>query len=203
MPKKVDHTKRREGIAKAAFDVIARDGIGAVTLRSVAEQAHTSPQLLTHYIKSRDGLLLAAYSHFIAMTLDRIVAAEQRYKGVEALRHSLWEAVPLDKKSEDNFRVWLSYAELASQNAAIRTLLNKGYQESNAHYARIIKHAQVIGEVPKNIDVEMTAWGATMLVVGLGAHIVGGGEKISLAQKKHFIDHWIERMLTPKKPRQE
>ncbi len=202
MPKKVDHTKRRESIAKAAFAVIARDGIGAVTLRSVAEQAHTSPQLLTHYIKSREGLLLAAYNHFIAMTLERMIAAEQRYKGVEALRRSLWEGVPMDKKSEDNFRVWLSYSETASQSAPIRMLLNQGYQESNAHFARIIRHAQALGEVPKNIDIEMTAWGATMLVVGLGTHIVGGGEKISVAEKKHFIDHWIERMLSPKKARQ-
>ena len=201
MPKKVDHTKRREGIAKAAFAVIARDGIAGATLRAVADEANTSSALLMHYIKSKDELLLEAHSYVVDMVLDRMVAAEKRYTGVEALRRVLWEALPLDKKSEDIFKVWLGFWEMSAQSAPVRLLLNRLYRESNARFARIIRHAQELGEVPKTIDVEMTAWEATILVDGIGAHIVGGGQKFSVAEKKRLVDHWIERMMAPQKPR--
>jgi AcrR family transcriptional regulator len=58
MPKKVDHSQRRESIAKAAFAVIARDGIAGATLRAVAEEAGTSSALLMHYIASLNGARL-------------------------------------------------------------------------------------------------------------------------------------------------
>jgi len=199
MPKKVDHSKRRESIAKAAFEVIAREGIAGATLRAVAEEAGTSSALLMHYIKSKDELLLEAHNYVVGKVMSRMLAAEQRYKGVEALRRVLWEAVPLDKKSEDIFKVWLGFWEMSAQSAAIRSLLNHAYRVSNSNFARLIRGAQEQGEVPKDIDVELTAWGATTLVDGIGAQIVGGGQRISVAEKKRFIDHWIERMLSPRK----
>lgn len=201
MPKKVDHSERRESIAKAALAVIARDGIGGATLRAVAEEANTSSALLMHYVKSKDELLLAAHNYVVGMVFDRMTEAEQTYKGVEALRHVLWVVVPIDKKSQDIFKVWLGFWELSAQSKPVRQLLNRLYKESNKRFARLIREAQELGEVSKSIDADMTAWAATLLVDGIGAHIVGGGQKISEAEKKKLIDHWIERMLSPVKPR--
>jgi AcrR family transcriptional regulator len=50
-------------ILEAALEVIARDGVGAVTVRSIAARADVSPGTITHHFPSIDELLVAALNH--------------------------------------------------------------------------------------------------------------------------------------------
>lgn len=52
-----------EPLLEAALEVIARDGVGAATVRSIAAQAGVSPGTVTHHFGSIDDLLLAALDH--------------------------------------------------------------------------------------------------------------------------------------------
>lgn len=52
-----------EPLVEAALEVIARDGVGAATVRSIAAQAGVSPGTVTHHFGSIDELLLAALAH--------------------------------------------------------------------------------------------------------------------------------------------
>ncbi len=195
MPKKVDHSKRRLSIAKAAFEVIARDGIGAATISAVANEAKISAPLLKHYIKSKDQLLMEAYVYLMSLVLERMAAAETSYKGKEALRRALFVAIPFDKKTKDMYRVGMAFGEMAIQNTTVRKMVDRGTREAKAHFVSVIEEAKELGEAPKNIDAEMTAWGAMLLIVGFGADIVCSGRKITLADKQNHIDHWISKML--------
>ncbi len=48
-------------ILEAAFSILARDGYGALTARSVAQQAGTNLALVNYYFGGKKGLLLALY----------------------------------------------------------------------------------------------------------------------------------------------
>lgn len=49
MPKVVDPQARRDALSRALWKVVQRDGIGAVSVRSVAAEANCSPSALRHY----------------------------------------------------------------------------------------------------------------------------------------------------------
>src|SRR5690606_500737 len=51
----------REAILDAAFAILARDGYGALTARSVAQEAGTNLALVNYYFGGKKGLLLALY----------------------------------------------------------------------------------------------------------------------------------------------
>lgn len=52
---------RREALVAAAVGLVAEGGLGAATVRAVAERAGVTPGLIRHYFGTREALLLAAY----------------------------------------------------------------------------------------------------------------------------------------------
>lgn len=54
-------TPTDRAILEAAFKILARDGFGKLTARSVAEEAGTNLALLNYYFGGKKGLLLAIY----------------------------------------------------------------------------------------------------------------------------------------------
>nr|WP_238589747.1 TetR family transcriptional regulator [Pseudonocardia sp. AL041005-10] len=57
MPRVVDHGQRRGEIAEALWRVAAAEGLEAVSLARVAEEAGISKGRVQHYFASRDELL--------------------------------------------------------------------------------------------------------------------------------------------------
>jgi AcrR family transcriptional regulator len=53
-----DHEQRRRRIATIAIDLIARQGLGAATIRNIAEAGHMSTAAITHYFLDKRELLL-------------------------------------------------------------------------------------------------------------------------------------------------
>ena len=67
--------RRRHELLEAALRLIVRDGPGAVTLRSVVTEAHTSHGLVSYYFGSRDELINAALSLTATRNIDALAHA--------------------------------------------------------------------------------------------------------------------------------
>ncbi|KRC53075.1 MULTISPECIES: TetR/AcrR family transcriptional regulator [unclassified Nocardioides] len=63
MPKGVADPERRDRIAAAAVDIVARHGVDKLTHRAVAASAGVPLGSTTYHFSSRDDLLLAAVEH--------------------------------------------------------------------------------------------------------------------------------------------
>ena len=66
---KAPEEQRRESILRAAFVVAARERLGGVTVRAVAEQARVSTGLVFFYFESKDALLEALLAWILRHTL--------------------------------------------------------------------------------------------------------------------------------------
>ena len=55
----VANLEPRAALLQSVIDAIARDGLGARSLRDLARDAGTSHRMLIHHFGSRDGLLVA------------------------------------------------------------------------------------------------------------------------------------------------
>jgi AcrR family transcriptional regulator len=86
----------RERAIEAAATLIARDGLGAVTLEAVAVAAHCSPTSLHAVFGNRDGLLAVMFDRYVPIPDLETLAAdppEQFEETVHAVYAALAEAI--------------------------------------------------------------------------------------------------------------
>src|SRR3954468_19086864 len=77
MPKVVDHEERRAELREAVWRLASRDGLEAVTVRGVAEEAGCSTGALVHYFDDKEELLLFAFRTVADRVMRRVAAAEE------------------------------------------------------------------------------------------------------------------------------
>ncbi|WP_396451602.1 TetR/AcrR family transcriptional regulator [Actinomadura sp.] len=116
MPRTADHDARRAQIIDGLVRVAARDGLHAVTMRSVAAEAGVSLRLVQYYFESKARLMNAALERLERQSRERWAA---RLAGLddpsprEVVEALLSEALPTDSESRAFHQVWTSYAVLA------------------------------------------------------------------------------------------
>ena len=118
--------QRRESILRAAFVVAARERLGGVTVRAVAEQARVSTGLVFFYFASKDALLEALLAWILEHTL---VAGELppvvRFNGSPAermlavLRRDI-ERLP---RQRERVELFFDYWVLGTRQPAIRRMI--------------------------------------------------------------------------------
>ena len=79
MPKVVDHEERRSELAAAVWRLASRDGLEAVTVRRVAEEAGWSTGAVVHYFADKEDLLLFAFSTVADRVRTRLTKAESEH----------------------------------------------------------------------------------------------------------------------------
>ncbi len=120
--RKASEETRREDILRAAYDVAARQGLEALTLRAVAARADVSHGTVLFHFKRKNEL--------ITSLLDRVVYATAVLRIAEDIReiarpsermHALLRA-EMDRLSTDprHFRLFLEYWTIGVRSAAVR-----------------------------------------------------------------------------------
>jgi len=120
--RKAPEESRREDILRAAYDVAARQGLQALTLRAVAARADVSHGTVLFHFKRKQEL--------ISSLLDRVMYATAVLRIPDTIRqitrpserlHALLRA-EMDRLSTDprHFRLFLEYWTIGVRNAAVR-----------------------------------------------------------------------------------
>ena len=113
MPKVVDIEQRRQELAAAAAQLIARAGVGAATMRDVAAEAGWTTGALTHYFADKRELLLYTFRSSLA---GRHVARGRRrdLSPEDDLLESLEGALPLDDARRRHWMVTIAFCAQAA-----------------------------------------------------------------------------------------
>ncbi len=123
MPKKVDHTARRESLAKAAVEAIDRAGLDAVRLVDVAAAAKVTTGAVVHYLPNKDAVLLAAFERVGKANLERIAASRGRTITERALLY-----LPHDEETSREWRVFLQFWGRGVSDPVFREKHREGYE---------------------------------------------------------------------------
>lgn len=135
MPKLVDHDQRRGEMAEALWRIAAREGLEAVSLNRVADEAGVSKGRVQHYFTSRDRLL----EYTAELLVDRVTARMRAAyasapEPLAAVRAVLLEVLPLTADSTTDTRVGFAFL--------IRALgeprLHARYRERNAEFLDLL-----------------------------------------------------------------
>ena len=120
--KKASEESRREDILRAAYDVAARQGLEALTLRAVAARADVSHGTVMFHFKRKHQLVIALLDRVLYATAILRVPDHigQITRPLDRL-HGLLRA-EMDRLSSDprHFRLFLEYWTIGVRNASIR-----------------------------------------------------------------------------------
>lgn len=138
MPKVVDVEGRRAELARAAAEVIARDGISAATMREVAAAAGWTTGTLTHYFPDKGALLRFTLEASLDHRRAR-GAARDDLPPDTALRASLVDALPIGEEERLHWIVTLAFAAEAAGDAELARIQRDAYRAFRSAIARRVR----------------------------------------------------------------
>ena len=129
VPQQARGEERRERILRATLVVIARSGIGAVTHRSVAEEAAVPLGSLTYWFATKDDLLREALRRFVAEEAERLRGiAEHLGSGADPAEIAERYASVLEENSgTEQIAQFELYLE-AARNPALRDIAEESFR---------------------------------------------------------------------------
>ena len=199
MPKQVDHDKRRLAFAAAAYRVITRRGLGGATVREIAKEAGFTTGALVHYFRTKDEILIRASEYGALIVRKRMEHQASDHQGLDALRHVLFESLPLTPEMRGNWNVWLGFWDRSAHSAAIRKLTKERYDEWIGRIVGLIDGAKAAGELSERIKSETAAQAIVALIDGIGVRVLLTGISISPARQKEMVDECLNLLSTPRK----
>lgn len=107
MPKRVDHDERRREILAALWRVVERDGVAAVTVRSVAAEAGLTKTMLGYYFDSQSQLLGMAVEQTIDEVTGRFLALDLGTCDEGTAVKAIMLAIPTTAERRRQAQVWL------------------------------------------------------------------------------------------------
>jgi AcrR family transcriptional regulator len=168
MPKKVDRQARRTLIADALMRIAADQGLEAVSLRHVADEAGVSAGMVQHYFQTKDEMMAFALDVVRDRNRIRVTEAVERL-GHEPpprllLRTIIAALLPLDDDTRDDGRVALAFLAYT----AVRPETAEPLREDTKQMTDFIA-----GLLPTP-SAELAAAGLLALMEGLGVYLLGG-----------------------------
>jgi TetR/AcrR family transcriptional regulator, transcriptional repressor of bet genes len=107
LPKKVDHSKRRDEIALVACQVVATRGFEQATVVRIARAAGYTTGMVAHYFDSKQDIILAAL-RLILHRMDQRLALQSGQSAPD-LQGVLSEALPIDAQRRTECAFWTAF----------------------------------------------------------------------------------------------
>ncbi|MBP2364616.1 TetR/AcrR family transcriptional regulator [Pseudonocardia parietis] len=194
MPRVVDHGQRRGEIAEALWRVAAAEGLEAVSLARVAQEAGVSKGRVQHYFTCRDELLFFAAQQLQLRIDERIrahLASARPRTPLAEVRGLLRALLPLDDDGRTDARVGSAFLIRALADQEMRATYREGNRLIRQAVAERLVAAREAGELV-DLDAEREATVLIALVGGLAeAVLLGDHDEGSAAA---VLDHQLARL---------
>jgi TetR/AcrR family transcriptional regulator, transcriptional repressor of bet genes len=195
MPKIVDHEERRNELASAVWRVASREGLEAITVRRVAEEAGWSTGALVHYFSDKEELIRFAFE----LTADRVArrietAAVALTDPFEVARTMLVEGLPLDGERRTEVRLWFAFLGLALTRPALARAQRDAYRAWRRMLAGALRQAQKRGGLAPELDCEDEAAALIALVDGLAVQATFEPRALTPQRQLEFVDERLARL---------
>jgi DNA-binding transcriptional regulator YbjK len=194
MPKIVDTAERNRIVSEAAWRVMVRDGLTALSVRNVAAEAGLPPSSLRYTFPTQSSVRDSAVTLLVERMAERVArhgeghVASGSADDAAAARAILLELLPLDDERRVEMEVSLALGAMAATDRA----LWQAHQRT--HLAVREACARAIGLMGADQgDIE----GTHALIDGLALHLVRQAPQASDAWALRALDAHLHRLRTP------
>ena len=168
----VELSPRQTEFADAALRLLAREGIGSVTFRTVAAEAGMSLGAVQKAFPSKDHMLRVMVAR-LRETGAGLVGIEPGGPSMEAwLIERMLSQLPLDgpRRAAELQRV--AFAERAAFDADIAAAVAASDHELRDALAVLLRQAQVSGQLSASVDPDAAAWAARAFIQGMAGQLL-------------------------------
>lgn len=199
MPRTVDHAQRRAQITDGLVRVAAREGLHAVTMRSVAAASGVSLRLVQYYFDSKAQLMRAALERLEAQSharwAARLAALAPDPSARAVVETCLAEALPTDEESRAFHVVWTAYASLAMTDPSLAEQpFADGPRRLERALAGVLERASRDGELVAGAEPAHEAARLLALGHGLGTSVLVGQR--SAGDAADVLRYHVDRLFT-------
>ncbi len=182
-----DLERRRLDVSDAACRVLARDGLGALSVRGVAAEAGLPPSTVRYVFPTQAAMREHTITLVFDRTRERIAAIPEGLPDGETARRILLELLPLDDERVVELDVYLALGNAALTDAALRPALDRVVAEMRAWCDRIVA---LVG-VPEDQRAD-EACRLHALVDGLAVHVT----RLAPGESGEWAIDLLDRHLT-------
>ncbi|MGV9796785.1 TetR/AcrR family transcriptional regulator [Mycobacterium sp. NPDC003449] len=194
MPKVVDHDERRRQVLDATWRVIGSEGLDALTLRRIAQEAKCSNGVLAHYFRNKEDILVSAHQLAFARAHQRILEATQGVGGITALRLAILEALPLDAERLLEAQVDVSFLGQAVGNPFLREIRTASNANSRLLWAQFVVGAQRSGDIRADEDSEIIVDEILAIVESLSVEAIINPDRMTASHQTYLVDRLLSRL---------
>ncbi len=195
MPKEVDHDQRRNELADAVLRVVARGGVGSVTLREAATEAGWSTGALNHYFHGKRDMLEGALRRAMHLIATQVREAHRLADSREALVRMITSVLPADETRLGFARVWLSFCGEAVAMNDIRTYLATSDVAWRHDLAAVIRRGQETGQFAPDVDADWVSDCLGALSDGMSIRTVLQGHRLTPRAAKETVRSWVDALV--------
>lgn len=170
VPRQVDHDERRAAIAAALWRVVRRSGMQAVSVRSVAAEAATSPSALRHYFGTQDELLGFALTAVVHRVEARLLPQWDALTGERGALTIVEQFLPVDEDRRIETEVYLAFIGRAYVDPALRTIRDSADARTHAALRHALELLAAAGALAPGRRIAAETDRLHALVDGLAMH---------------------------------
>lgn len=175
--------------------VIRRDGIGAASVRTVADEAGMSTGSLRHFFGTQSELLL-----FVMELITRRVHARiagLRFSGdlPDDMRTLTEQFVPIDDDRRGEMDIWQAFVVAARTDPALADVRDRTDREMYEGFLGVMTAVRDAGLLAPDASVEVEAMRLHALVDGLAAHGVNHPGRVSVDRIHAVLDAHLAALL--------
>lgn len=190
--------ERRRHIGEAVWRVIRRDGINAVSTRTIAAEAGMALGSLRHYFPRQADVVEFAMRLVSERTNERIRVIVDASGGlgrgaeVPDAQLLLEQFLPLDDERREEMEVWLVFAGAALSDPALAAVKRDSDAAMLDHIRQVVVARSPVGTPAARLDRDAERLRA--LIDGLASHLVGQYPAMTAQDARAIVAAELERI---------
>ncbi len=188
------YEERRIEIAKAAWQVIVRDGLDRTSMRAIANELDASTGVVTHYFRNKEELTLFALEQVVKSTLEHMAASAQELQGISRLEKIIFSALPLESSDRDDWKVWTAFLGYSIGREHLIQAHRKHYNLIKQVLIKELAALQTAKLIRADLDLALEANALIALVDGIAVRVVIDSEQFSVEQQKYLVQRHISSL---------
>ncbi|WP_119698353.1 TetR/AcrR family transcriptional regulator [Microbacterium halotolerans] len=188
MPRLIDHRRRERDIGDAALRVLTIDGLAALSVRRVAEEAGIATASLRRAFPTQDALRRFCLNRIRGDVNARIQALHG--EGAELALSLLCELLPLDEIRRTELIVQLQFGSLALTDPSVSENVRDLHRDVRAVCAAALEEIDRVALLRPGTDLDIETERLHGLLDGLAMHALSQAAEASdrvVAVLKHHL----------------
>jgi AcrR family transcriptional regulator len=188
-------SERRIEVAKAAWQVIIREGLDRTSMRAIAQELGSSTGVVTHYFRDKEELILFALGLVFENVAAEMEARSQGQQGIDRLVQMMFVALPLEQIDRDDWKVWVAFLGYSIGREHLVKEHRKRYDLLRRIISQELADLQTAQLIRADLDLTLEANALISLVDGIGTGVVICPDRFSATQQQYLVRQHIHNLL--------